>query len=132
GVRLHVLEVEAVLFGRGVGRGHVVGQGLGAVDLGLAFAEQVQVRPRQEEHARSIGAACPGAAPRRFASALAHRAPSSFRTASTSAGGTSVTGCTPAGPSRTNVSPSTAFLSRPINVSNVSVSASGGTVIGRS
>ena len=50
-VRLEVLELEAVAAGGRLGPLDVVGQGGGPVDGGLALAEQVQVRPRQEDTA---------------------------------------------------------------------------------
>ena len=52
---------------------HVVGQGRGAVDLGLALAEQVEVGPRQQQHDRAP-------------SVIASRLPSPARVARTSAG----------------------------------------------
>ena len=51
-VGLDVLEREAVLSRRHGGLGDVVGQGVAPVDLRLALAQQVEVRPGQQQHDR--------------------------------------------------------------------------------
>ena len=48
-VRLEVLDGQAAALGLAGGGGHVVVEGVGAVDLGLPVAQQVQVRPREEQ-----------------------------------------------------------------------------------
>ena len=73
--------------------------------LRLALAEQVQVRPAQQQH---DGLASCGR-PR-------ERRPHGRRSGVDGGRSTPATGSTPSGPSSTKVSPSTAFLSRPISV----------------
>ena len=61
-VGLEVLERQAVAGGRRLGPRHVVGQGGGPVDVGLALAQQVEVGPREEHdeaHDRRHGYPCP-------------------------------------------------------------------------
>ena len=49
-VGLMVLELETAARRLLVGGGDVIGQPGVAVDLGLALAQEVEVRPRQENH----------------------------------------------------------------------------------
>ena len=53
-VRLERLDVEIVLVGRRLGGGDVVGQRRRAVHLRLTLAEQVEVRPVEQQHQPSF------------------------------------------------------------------------------
>src|SRR5438093_13696410 len=88
GVGLQMVELEAGCSGGVAGRRHVVFEGLGAVDLRLAVAEQVEVGPREEQHDGLGG----------------HRTACSA--ARTTSSDTPFTTSTPAGPSSAKVMPS--------------------------
>ena len=111
-VRLEVADLPAVAE-RLAERGDVVVEGGRAVDLGLADAEEVEVRSRQEQGGSGHGSR-------------------SSRVAWASASSTPATTSTPAGPSRAKVRPSSAFLSRPMRATSSAASDPGGGLVGRS
>src|ERR671919_367946 len=121
GVGLEVLQVEPGGVGGLAHGGHVVVEGLAPVDPGLPLAQQVEVGPAENQDDRPPAA-------------VAHVAhvdePIRSSTARAVPGSTPVTTSTPCGPSRTNVSPSTAFLSRAINAISSAASTEAGRAVG--
>ena len=94
---------------------HMIGQGGGAVDARLAGAQQMEIRPMQQQQATFVrGHAIQGTE-------------SASNAVCSTASSTPLTVSMPLGPSKTNVSPATAFLSCCINATNRVRCMPGGT-----
>src|SRR5208282_1935998 len=97
--------LEPEVLGRGPRRGDVFVEGRRAVDLGLAVAEQIEVRSGEQQYPPTCA----------HAGAPVSRCSISARVAITSSRSTPLTTSTPRGPSRTKVRSPLAFLSRAMN-----------------